>query len=103
MEKNKIKDEIKKQLKGYALSKDLLAKAYLNSLKLADSLGLETIAFPSISTGAYGYPYEEAALVCAKVVCEYKPTHLKQAYMCIWPHNDDMVKTYNEAFDIIEQ
>ena len=45
--------------------KETLFNAYTNSLKLADSLGLESIAFPSISTGAYGYPIEEAAEICA--------------------------------------
>ena len=61
-----------------------LANCYLNSLKLADSLGLETIAFPSISTGVFAYPVEEAAKICAKVLCNYKSTHLKVAYMCIY-------------------
>ena len=37
-----------------------LADCYLNSLKIADALELESIAFPSISTGAFGYPIEEA-------------------------------------------
>jgi O-acetyl-ADP-ribose deacetylase (regulator of RNase III) len=41
----------------------LLAKAYTNTLKLAASQGLRTIAFPSISTGAYGYPIDSAATV----------------------------------------
>ena len=41
----------------------LLARAYANTLKLAASQGLKTIAFPSISTGAYGYPIDAAATV----------------------------------------
>jgi O-acetyl-ADP-ribose deacetylase (regulator of RNase III) len=41
----------------------LLAQAYENSLVLAVSKNLSTIAFPSISTGAYGYPFEEAARI----------------------------------------
>jgi O-acetyl-ADP-ribose deacetylase (regulator of RNase III) len=41
----------------------LLAKAYTNTLKLAASHGLRTVAFPSISTGAYGYPIDAAATV----------------------------------------
>ena len=40
---------------------ELLAEAYRNSLKLAVSKGLKTMAFPSISTGAYGYPIEQAS------------------------------------------
>ena len=40
---------------------DLLRNAYLNSLRLAAEHGAKTIAFPSISTGVYGYPIELAA------------------------------------------
>jgi len=49
----------------------LLAEAYRNSLKLAVSRGLKTIAFPAISTGAYGYPKEEAAEVALKTIKEF--------------------------------
>ncbi len=41
--------------------KTILEKAYLNSLKLASANKLDTIAFPAISTGIYGYPKTEAA------------------------------------------
>ena len=50
---------------------ELLAEAYRNSLKLAVSKGLRTIAFPAISTGAYGYPLEEAAEIALKTVKEF--------------------------------
>lgn len=39
----------------------LLESAYRNSLKLAWEKGIRSIAFPSVSTGAYGYPLDEAA------------------------------------------
>jgi O-acetyl-ADP-ribose deacetylase (regulator of RNase III) len=42
---------------------ELLKQAYRNTLKLAVSKGLKTVAFPSISTGAYGYPIEDASRV----------------------------------------
>ena len=41
----------------------LLANAYRNSLRLADRLALHNLAFPSISTGAYGYPAAQAAQI----------------------------------------
>jgi O-acetyl-ADP-ribose deacetylase (regulator of RNase III) len=50
---------------------ELLAEAYRNSLKLAVSKGLKTIAFPSISTGAYGYPIEKACRVALTTVKEF--------------------------------
>ena len=83
---------------------ELLANAYLNSLKLADELGCNSIAFPSISTGFYGYPVEEAAPICAKVVCNYKPKHLKRAYMCLFGNKaEHNLKVYNSAFDEFKQ
>ncbi len=50
---------------------ELLADAYRNSLKLAVSNGLRTIAFPSISTGAYGFPIEQASRVALKTVKQF--------------------------------
>ena len=42
---------------------ELLASCYRSSLELAASKGIRTVAFPSISTGVYGYPVDEAAKV----------------------------------------
>jgi len=50
---------------------ELLAEAYANSLELAASRGLKSLAFPSISTGAYGYPFEEASRVALRAVKEF--------------------------------
>lgn len=48
-----------------------LASAYINSLKLADENGLQTVSFPNISTGVYGYPKKEAALIAVDTVQGY--------------------------------
>jgi len=48
-----------------------LAEAYRNSLKTAVSRSLKTIAFPSISTGAYGYPMEDPSKVALKTIREF--------------------------------
>jgi len=50
---------------------DLLAACYRNCLTLAAENNLRTIAFPSISTGAFGYPREEAALVSSKAIAAF--------------------------------
>jgi len=47
-----------------------LANCYRNSLKLAIENGVKTIAFPNISTGIYGYPKKEAALIAISTVKE---------------------------------
>jgi O-acetyl-ADP-ribose deacetylase (regulator of RNase III) len=50
---------------------DTLASAYRASLSLAQAFELKTVAFPSISTGAYGYPVDLAAAVAIKTVSEF--------------------------------
>jgi O-acetyl-ADP-ribose deacetylase (regulator of RNase III) len=50
---------------------DLLAACYSNSLRLAAGRSLESIAFPAISTGVYGYPREEAARVASRAIREF--------------------------------
>jgi O-acetyl-ADP-ribose deacetylase (regulator of RNase III) len=47
---------------------ELLAEAYQNCLALALKMGVRTISFPSISTGAYGYPVEKASRVAINTV-----------------------------------
>ena len=51
----------------------LLADCYRNALKVADENGVESIGFPAISTGAFGYPLEEAAEVALKAVKQTIP------------------------------
>ena len=53
---------------------ELLADAYTNSLRVAVLNKLRTIAFPSISTGAYGYPVEKASRVAVKAVKRFLET-----------------------------
>ena len=61
-----------------------LRNCYLNSLKLADSLKVKTIVFPSISTGVFAYPIEEAAKICMEVLCSYQSASIETVYMCIY-------------------
>ena len=53
---------------GINTERQKLADAYKKSLKVALENGIKTISFPSISTGAYGYPVEKASLVALKAV-----------------------------------
>jgi O-acetyl-ADP-ribose deacetylase (regulator of RNase III) len=50
---------------------ELLARCYQNSLRLAAKHSLSAIAFPFISTGAYGYPRAEAAAVSSAAIAEF--------------------------------
>jgi O-acetyl-ADP-ribose deacetylase (regulator of RNase III) len=50
---------------------ELLRQAYQNSLRLAVAKGLKSVAFPSISTGAYGYPIRDASHVALEAVKQF--------------------------------
>ncbi|MEM2911949.1 MAG: O-acetyl-ADP-ribose deacetylase [Candidatus Bathyarchaeia archaeon] len=81
---------------------ELLAEAYRNSLKLAVSKGLKTVAFPSISTGAYGYPIEKACRVALSTVKEFleKEDKLEEVILVLFTRNDFEIykKTVKEVF-----
>lgn len=51
----------------------LLADCYHNALEIAEEEGIESIAFPAISTGAFGYPIKEAAEIAFRVIKEEIP------------------------------
>lgn len=67
----------------------LLADCYRNSLQLAVDHHLHTIAFPSISTGVYGYPLEEAAVIAMREIKAFMATHpdIDVTMCCFSEHN----------------
>jgi O-acetyl-ADP-ribose deacetylase (regulator of RNase III) len=72
---------------------ELLASCYRRSLAIAAELGLRSIAFPSISTGVYGYPIELAARVAARAVLDALPAapSLEDVVFCCFsPHDLDV-------------
>lgn len=68
----------------------LLASCYRRSLEIADAHGLQTIAFPSISTGIYGYPKEPAAEIAVATVRDFvaRQTSLTEVIFCCFSDND---------------
>jgi O-acetyl-ADP-ribose deacetylase (regulator of RNase III) len=66
---------------------ELLASAYRESLKLATEHGLSSVSFPSISTGAYGYPVERAAKVALQTVASFLnqgPASIKEVVIVLF-------------------
>ena len=69
---------------------ELLASCYLHSLELAVSLACETIAFPAISTGIYGFPFHLAAEIAVDTVRKFiaQPSTLQEVIFCCFSEKD---------------
>ncbi len=66
-----------------------LKNAYVNALRVAEDNKLESIAFPSISTGIYGYPLDEASKIAIDAILNFNYQYIKKVYLVCF---DD--KTY---------
>ncbi len=64
----------------------LLASAYRRSLELAREHSLESIAFPAISTGIFGYPLSDATRVAVSTVNAFAKTHDRPKGLCHLSH-----------------
>jgi len=75
---------------GNSGESQLLASCYSNSLALAEKNGVTSIAFPSISTGIYGYPIERAATIAVNTVNAYlkQGSLLKEIIFCCFSEED---------------
>ena len=78
---------------GNAGEPEELESCYRNSLELARTRGIRTIAFPGISTGVYGYPKAKAAVIALRVMEEYEP-EFDEIICCCFSAAD--AKLYNK-------
>lgn len=62
----------------------LLAACYRNSLALAEQYGCETVAFPLISAGAYGYPRQQAQSAAIRAIAEFLAAHEMTVYLVLF-------------------
>ena len=81
--------------------RELLAAAYRNSLALAAARGLAGVAFPSISTGAYGYPRDEAAAAASDSIAEFLlgDERVREVRLVFFSKGDMEVFLRNHKFD----
>jgi len=75
----------------------LLSNCYFNSLKLAAEKGLKTISFPSISTGAYRYPLDEAAGIAVEAVKDFLAENIGVKEVSFVLFNDETYRAYVNA------
>ena len=86
--------------RGGAHSEDeLLASCYRNSLREASRVGAKTVAFPAISTGAYGFPLERATRIAVREVARYLREHdeIDQVVFCCFTERD--LEVYRKVCD----
>lgn len=75
----------------------LLAGCYRNALALASDYGMESIAFPAISTGIFGYPPEEAAKVAVAACREHAQTHELPRRILLVAFSEEQAEPLKEA------
>ena len=80
---------------------ELLASCYRNSLRLAAEHGVHSIAFPCISTGVYGYPFEPAARIAVAAVNSELPQlgSLREVVLCCFSAGD--LAVYQRLVDAV--
>jgi O-acetyl-ADP-ribose deacetylase (regulator of RNase III) len=80
---------------------ELLAACYKNSLRLAVESSLQSIAFPAISTGVYGYPPAEAAITVSRGISEFLATDqiLNEVRLVFFKPTDMDVFLRNQKFE----
>ena len=76
---------------------ELLASCYRNSLRLAVKNGIRTIAFPSISTGVYGYPVTKAAKIAVETARRFLAENPGKIDKIIWVLFDDRTFSVYQA------
>ena len=80
---------------------ELLANCYKSALALSPEHNLASIAFPSISTGAFGYPREEAAAVASKAIADFlkAETSIREVRLVFFSESDLNTFLKNHRFD----
>jgi O-acetyl-ADP-ribose deacetylase len=82
---------------------ETLASCYRESVQIADDHGIRSLAFPSISTGAYGYPVHQAAEVAVRTIVEVLPpcAHVEHVRFVLF--DVSTCKTYVRAAEKLSQ
>jgi O-acetyl-ADP-ribose deacetylase (regulator of RNase III) len=82
---------------GSSKDPELLSSAYRKSLELCTQNKIASIAFPSISTGVYGYPVEKASRIASKTVMDYLKDHPEIKLVRFVLFDSNTCRVYEEA------
>lgn len=82
---------------------ELLASAYRSALKICLEKGIDSVAFPSLSTGAYGYPLPEASRIALKTIISFLKEHQKPKLVRMVLFGEKAYQAYQEALKEIAQ
>ncbi len=75
----------------------LLANCYWQSLRLAERMQLESIAFPAVSCGVYGYPLHQAAAIAVTETVTWRRSHAHPLRILLVAYNTATFKAYQQA------
>ena len=82
---------------------EFLSSAYRKSLELCTQNKISSIAFPSISTGIYGYPVEEASRIALKTVMDYLKNHREMKLVRFVLFDSNTYRVYEETLKKLTQ
>lgn len=85
---------------GNAGEAALLASCYRSCLSLAEAHGIETVDFPSISTGVYGYPMAQAASVALKAIMDFLRDHELPRRVRMVCHTEAAAEIYRQTYNM---
>lgn len=78
---------------GHCGEKELLTRCYRTSLALAQQAGCESVAFPLISSGIYGYPKDQALHVAVTTIQEFLLENEMTVYLVVFGKNDYLISS----------
>ena len=84
-------------------SDELLASCYREALRLAEEHGLRSVAFPALSTGAFGYPMDEAARVALGTVLDRMPELESVERIRFVLYDDAALDAHSRALDALTE
>lgn len=87
---------------GTAGEAGLLASAYRNSLAEAARVGADSVAFPAISTGAYGFPSDKAAAIAVRTIADFLKEHGQPREVYLACFSEASAEEHEKALAMLE-